>query len=110
MKRAKYMGLMIAAMMLMTACGGSKKSMKDEGNMTLTGPAFSADSAYAFCAKQCEFGPRTMNSEAHDNCAAWIVEKFQGYGMAVTEQRAVLKVLMEHLFKLITSLPAIVRS
>ena len=91
MKRAKYMGLMIAAMMLMTACGGSKKSMKDEGNMTLTGPAFSADSAYAFCAKQCEFGPRTMNSEAHDNCAAWIVEKFQGYGMAVTEQRAVLK-------------------
>ncbi|MCR5271049.1 MAG: M28 family peptidase [Prevotella sp.] len=91
MKSVAHIGLVIMAMMLSTACGGSKKSTKDNGEMVAVGPVFSADSAYAFCAKQCEFGPRTMNSEAHDRCAAWIVGQFQNYGMTVTEQRAVLK-------------------
>lgn len=92
MNVVKYIGVMIMTMMLTTACGGSKKSAKDEGgDMVPAGPTFSADSAYAFCAKQCEFGPRTMNSVAHDRCAAWIVNQFQRFGMTVTEQRAVLK-------------------
>ena len=90
-KIVAYISLLIMTMIVMTACGGTKKSAKDEDEMVAMGPAFSADSAYAFCAKQCEFGPRTMNSEAHDQCAAWIVAQFQNYGMAVTEQRAVLK-------------------
>ena len=32
------------------------------------GPKFNADSAYAFTAAQCNFGPRTMNSTAHEQC------------------------------------------
>ena len=55
------------------------------------GPAFCADSAYAFCQKQCEFGPRTMNSKAHDDCEKWIVSKFSGFGLDVIPQKAVLK-------------------
>lgn len=55
------------------------------------GPEFCADSAYAFCEKQCEFGPRTMNSDAHEKCARWIVDKFKQYGCSVTEQDADLK-------------------
>ena len=55
------------------------------------GPAFSADSAYAFCQAQCNFGPRTMNSEAHEQCGAWIARQFQQYGLEVIEQRATLK-------------------
>lgn len=53
--------------------------------------SFSKDSAYLFCQQQCNFGPRTMNSEAHEKCADYIVKKFEGYGLMVTRQNAVLK-------------------
>ncbi|MFZ1235484.1 MAG: M28 family peptidase [Prevotella sp.] len=55
------------------------------------GPAFNADSAYAFTKTQCEFGPRTMNSAAHDRCADWIISKFRQYGCNVVSQKADLK-------------------
>lgn len=55
------------------------------------GPKFNPDSAYAFTAKQCDFGPRVMNSEAHDRCGAWIVSKFKSYNCTVEEQKADLK-------------------
>jgi len=54
----------------------------------LVGPAFSADSAYAFCEAQCNFGPRAMNTPGHEQCREWIVEKFRQYGCKVTEQKA----------------------
>ena len=80
--------ILMAVAMLLTACGGGKKTMTDAENPA--GPEFSADSAFMFCQQQCDFGPRTMNSEAHEQCGQWIVEKFQSYGMKVTEQRATL--------------------
>ena len=52
---------------------------------------FNADSAYTFCSQQCGFGPRIMNSEAHDKCAAYIIDKFKSYGLKVIEQDATLK-------------------
>ena len=52
------------------------------------GPAFNADSAYAFTKAQCDFGPRNMNSRGHDLCGEWIVNKFREYGCKVTTQRA----------------------
>lgn len=55
------------------------------------GPAFCADSAYAFTQAQCDFGPRAMNTEAHDRCGSWIVNKFRQYGCVVTSLRADLK-------------------
>ena len=55
------------------------------------GPAFNADSAFAYCQAQCDFGPRTMNSEAHDLCGEWIVRKFKQFGCEVEEQKADLK-------------------
>ena len=59
--------------------------------MQPVGPAFSADSAYRYCQQQCDFGPRTMNSEAHDLCAKWIMDKFRSFGLTVTPQQALLK-------------------
>ena len=82
--------IMLTVLAMMTACGGSKgTNTKMESEKVVT-TAFDADSCYAFCAKQCDFGPRTMNSEAHELCGQWIVEKFRSYGMEVTEQRATL--------------------
>ena len=55
------------------------------------GPTFNADSAYAFTAAQCAFGPRDMNSKGHDRCEKWIVAQFERYGCTVETQKAVLK-------------------
>lgn len=79
------------AVAMLVSCKSSKKTDAEQNAMSVAGPAFDADSAYAFCARQCEFGPRTMNSEAHDRCGEWIVAKFQQYGCTVQQQRADLK-------------------
>ena len=71
------------------ACSTSKKSQTAE--QPVVGIAFSADSAYAFCEAQCAFGPRTMNSEAHERCAQWIQQQFARYGYQVALQKADLR-------------------
>ena len=77
---------------LVTSCSLRKQAASnDVAVLQPVGPAFCADSAYAFCEAQCEFGPRTMNSQAHEDCGAWIMEKFKSYGMSVTPQQTLLK-------------------
>ncbi|MCR5680173.1 MAG: M28 family peptidase [Prevotella sp.] len=94
--------LLVLTMALLTACGGSQKGSADTAAVDAgpnanpqaapqpVGPEFMADSAFAFCQRQCDFGPRTMNSDAHEHCAQWIAGKFQAYGLAVTKQQATL--------------------
>jgi len=74
------------------SCGNLRKQATEEMAVAQpVGPAFIADSAYLFCQQQCDFGPRTMNSEAHDQCEQWIISKFKEFGLTVTTQKAVLK-------------------
>ena len=84
----KYV-LSIVVAMVLVACGTTKKSQSEEQKAVSV--LFSADSAYAFCAAQCQYGPRTMNSEAHEKCGQWIAEKFRQYGCDVELQKADLK-------------------
>jgi len=72
------------------ACSTTKKGQQQE-TQTAVSIEFNADSAYAFCAAQCAFGPRTMNSEAHEQCAQWIQQQFQRYGYQVSLQKADLR-------------------
>jgi hypothetical protein len=89
MERHVYLCLLVAALFI--GCGSSKKTSATDGSASQpAGPAFNADSAYAYCAAQCSFGARTMNSEAHERCGQWIVEKFKQYGLTVVEQKATL--------------------
>ena len=78
---------------LLFSCGLRKQTASNDNAVSIqpAGPAFCADSAFAFCEAQCKFGPRTMNSQAHEDCGAWIIEKFKSYGMSVTPQKALLK-------------------
>ena len=85
----KILFCLCVASLLFAACK-SKQATNDISSLTPVGPAFVADSAFAFCQAQCDFGPRTMNSEAHDQCAQWIVKKFQQYGCQTTLQEATL--------------------
>lgn len=51
-------------------------------------PDFCADSAYTFIANQCDFGPRIMNSAAHDSCGDYIARQFEQFGATVYNQFA----------------------
>lgn len=73
------------------SCKSSRKSATEPDTVALVGPTFCADSAYAFCAKQCSFGPRLMNTDTHDKCGEWIMKQFASYGMKVEAQDAELK-------------------
>lgn len=90
-KDMKNIFYVLVAALCLVACGGNKKAVGEGTEVTLLGPTFCADSAMAFCNTQCEFGSRTMNSEAHEKCKEWIVGKFQQYGLDVEEQKADLK-------------------
>ena len=86
-----------AAMMMLLFCYASCKGSGDGGgntpesiDVTPMGPQFEADSALAFCYAQCAFGPRTMNSDAHEQCGQWIVDQFERHGCLVETQKAAL--------------------
>ena len=82
----------ISLVLLVASCGNLKKQTTDaSASLQPVGPVFCADSAYLYCQAQCDFGPRTMNSKAHDDCEKWIISKFESFGMQVTPQKAVLK-------------------
>ncbi|MEL7124119.1 MAG: M28 family peptidase, partial [Bacteroidota bacterium] len=49
-------------------------------------PSFDRDSAYAYVAKQLDFGPRVPNTEAHVACKDWMVSKLKSFGADVIEQ------------------------
>lgn len=85
MKRILYLMSLVACLV---ACSTTKKPAEQQPVVNVT---FNADSAYAFCAMQCQFGPRVMNSDAHEQCGQWIRQCFEQYGYAVEMQRADLK-------------------
>lgn len=86
--RFAFLPFSLFALMLMS-CGTAKKTQDKE--QAAVAIMFNADSAYAFCQQQCDFGPRTMNSEAHERCARWLKQKFEQYGCEVYLQQADLR-------------------
>ena len=75
------------------SCGDKKKAetKTTEEKVEAVGPEFNGDSAYAYCKAQCDFGPRPMNTPAHEECAQWIADKFASFGCNVIKQKAILK-------------------
>lgn len=76
------------------ACGNQTPKNRENPEDTLAmsqAPVFNEDSAYAYTAAQCAFGPRVPNSEAHRQCGNYIAGKFKSFGLTVTDQYADLK-------------------
>ena len=89
-----FLPFYLFTLLLFVSCGLRQQATTAAATDTQevpVGPTFCADSAYAFCEQQCAFGPRIMNSEAHDRCASWIANRFQHYGLSVTTQHTNLK-------------------
>ena len=72
-------GLVAGIACLLSACG--KKTV------TPSRPAFSSDSAYAYIEQQLAFGPRVPNSNAHMQCAVWLIEQLKAFGAEVELQK-----------------------
>ncbi len=62
-------------------CGNSaaRQTVSSEPD-TIDMPAFSADSAYAYVAKQVDFGPRIPSAPGHEACAGWIQQELVRHG------------------------------
>lgn len=97
MKKSKIMIALLIVALIAGAAFNFLPSNKAEVSETEeiekvqpVGPDFNADSAYIYLQEQCDFGPRTMNSTAHDKCEKWIIQKFEQYGCQVTTQKATL--------------------
>ncbi|MBR3455664.1 MAG: M28 family peptidase [Bacteroidaceae bacterium] len=93
MKKTIWLLSLLALLSSCSSCGDGGNG--NQGN-TITvvesvAPAFDADSAYTYVARQCSFGPRTMNSAAHDSCGNYIANELARHGAAVYNQYANLQ-------------------
>lgn len=75
-----YLGLVVAFVL----CGC--KSKVQEVNR----PAFNADSAYQYTVGQMAFGPRVPNSQAHTQCALYLIEQLRRFGCDVELQKGLM--------------------
>lgn len=88
---SKHLIFILAAFALLATGCKNTKTVETPTEPVAIGPDFSADSAYVYCQQQCDFGPRTMNSDAHDRCRDWIMSEFKRHGCEVSLQQADLK-------------------
>lgn len=78
-------------LMINSSCDQAQKKVSNKKNVqtkrVVSIPYFSADSAFAYVAKQVSFGPRVNGSEAHANCLQWLSAKAGEFADTVILQR-----------------------
>ena len=91
--KSLQISLIIMLMLAMGGCSSARKSDSPKpaaDTATVAASiAFNADSAYAYTASQCAFGPRVPNTEAHRLCGDYLAAHLARFGR-LTEQRATL--------------------
>src|SRR6478672_11250570 len=83
----------LIALCYLAGCKSDKaeKDEKTEEVIKLSSPDFNADSCFAYTKAQVDFGPRIPSTDAHANCASYLVAKFKSFGGDVTIQQAPAK-------------------
>ena len=82
----------LAGLALLTGCPDKKPAQTAEQPSATTpaapakAPAFNADTAYAYTARQVAFGPRVPNSKAHKACGNYLAATLKRFGLTVREQ------------------------
>lgn len=62
------------------SCGENTSEDENSGQPKVDIPLFNSDSAYAYVARQCSFGPRVPGTAAHQACLDWMVSFFKHTG------------------------------
>jgi hypothetical protein len=88
----KHWTILAGTALLLGACHSGNNNNNGEGNTetvvsTVKVPAFNADSAYAYTAKQVSFGPRIPNTPAQEKCADWLIQTLRPLADTVYVQR-----------------------
>jgi len=68
----------------------SASSTQQKVKTVSTIPEFNADSAYAYVAKQVDFGPRVPNTEAHRACGDYLINELKRFGAEMHIQEMTL--------------------
>jgi glutaminyl-peptide cyclotransferase len=80
---------------MFTACGGEPKPVTSTApaaaapkeRLQVPVPRFDQDSAYSYVAAQVDFGPRVMNTPAHEATKDYLVAKLESFGAQVEQQK-----------------------
>ena len=85
--------LFLSLAVMLISC--SKKSPQQQAEMSQSAtryptvhiPAFDADSAFDYLVKQVDFGPRSPNSAAHEECLLYLQQEFSRYADTVQMEK-----------------------
>lgn len=80
MKKIQNLILGILTAASLTACSSTSNSSQPSKPIAKDVPAFNADSAYQYIAKQLDFGPRVPGTKPHDEAAQWLENKLVDFG------------------------------
>ena len=86
--KSKEMKILSYLLLIPLFLVGCKRDKVVEEAYVSPAPEFCEDSAFQYVAEQCDFGPRVMNSAAHDSCGSYIANRFRQFGATVVEQKA----------------------
>jgi glutaminyl-peptide cyclotransferase len=89
MKKLLIFALVIS--LYLQACHSDKPKEDESTEIKLLSPDFNADSAFVYTKAQVDFGPRIPSTQAHANCAKYLVDKFKSFGSDVFIQQAPAK-------------------
>ena len=80
---------LIFPFLMSPSCKTKKQDTSTETTnaVTITKPAFSADSAYEYTQHQVDFGPRVPGTAAQQKCAAYFEQKLKQFGATVYMQK-----------------------
>ncbi len=83
--------ILTVSIFFLSGCDQSQKNVgnkkKSKTNKMVSVPNFNPDSAYSYVAKQVSFGPRIAGTDAHSNCAHWLIAKTEEFADTVILQR-----------------------
>lgn len=80
-------------LLLLASCDGWKKGSDNttgvplQKNVVVNAPSFNADTAYQYIKAQVDFGPRAMNTTAHEKCAVFLISEAKRFADTVYIQR-----------------------
>lgn len=85
-KEILLIGLIFSVVFISCNKAKAPETVTEENYSKIVIPNYNADSAYAYVKKQCDFGPRTPGSKAHEQCANYIVDFMKQYADTVIVQ------------------------
>ncbi len=88
----------LALITLFIGCNNKPNLIPQEDRIVKI-PRFNSENAFTHIQKQIHFGPRRMNSDAHENCKNWLLDKLTEYNFSTEFQDFEVKAYSGELLK-----------